>query len=99
MKLRPTRYSVSAGVVVAGGAMHEGMAGVGRAQVISLAGIGADRLGAEAEDIALVHQELDRLDVRSRRVLAGFVIVLVGRGIAHLVPALRPVGAHQDPRT
>ena len=58
------------------------MAGVGRAQVLRLAGVGADRLGAEAEDVALLDQELHRVDVRPGRVLAGLVVVLVGRRVA-----------------
>jgi hypothetical protein len=61
--------------------------------VIALPGIGADRLRAEAEDAALLDQELHRLRARARRVLAGLVEVLVGLGV---VP-LRPVGAHQEP--
>src|SRR6266850_6074113 len=40
---------------VAPGAVHVVMAGVGRAQVIRLPGVGADRFGAEAQNVALFH--------------------------------------------
>ena len=73
--------------------VHVVVARVGRTQVEALAGIGADRLGAEAEHVALLDQEAHRLGARPRRVLAFLVEVLVGLGVA----PLRPVGAHQQP--
>src|SRR5687768_5408160 len=80
---------------VTAGTMHVVMARVGRAQVIGLAGVRTDRLGAEAEDVALGDEELHRFDVGSRRVLSFLVVVLIGHGIV----ALGPVGAHQYPRS
>ena len=48
---------------VAAGAVHVVVARVGRAQVVALAGVGADRLGAEAEHVALLDQEAHRLGI------------------------------------
>ena len=45
--------------------------------MLRLSRVGADRLGAEAEDVALLDEEPDRVDVRAGRVLAGLVVVLV----------------------
>ena len=81
---------------VAAGAVHVVVARVRRPQVNALAGVGADRLGAEAEHVALLDEEAHRLDGRARRVLALLVEVLVCLGVAG---ALRPVGAHQHPRS
>src|ERR1051326_729137 len=78
---------------VAAGAVHEVVAGVGRTKMLRLPRVGADRLGAEAKEVALLDQELHRVGVRSRSVLAGLVVVLVGGGVG----ALGPVGAHQNP--
>ena len=38
-----------------------------------LAGVGADRLGAETEHVALVDQEAHAIGIWARRMLAGFV--------------------------
>ena len=62
---------------VAAGAVHVVVAGIGRAEMQGLAGIGADGLGAEAEHVALLDQEPHRLGARARRVLAGLVAVRV----------------------
>src|SRR5450432_3723850 len=69
---------------VAAGGVHVVVAGVRRAQVIALAGVGADRLRAEAEHVALVDQESHRLRARPRRVLAGLVEVLIRLAVAPL---------------
>ena len=78
---------------VAASAVHVVVARVRRPQVEALPGVGADRLRAEAEHVALLDQEAHRLRARPRRVLAFLVEVLVRLGIA----PLRPVGAHQEP--
>ena len=79
---------------VAPGAVHVVVARVRRAQVVALAGIGADRLGAEAEHVALLDQEAHRLAARPRRVLARS---RRSSGRPRDRCALRPVGAHQHP--
>ena len=58
-----------------------------------LAGVGADRFGAEAEHVALLHQKAHAVGIGTRRVLAGVVEILIGDRIG----ALRPVGPHQHP--
>jgi len=61
--------------------------------VIALTGIGANGLGPKTQHIALIDQKTHRLGARAWGVLAGFIEVLVGLGVA----ALRPIGAHQQP--
>ena len=73
--------------------MHEIVAGIGRPQVVALAGVRAYGLGAKAQHLALLHQELRRLAGRPGRVLSGVVEVLISLGVG----ALGPVGAHQHP--
>ena len=80
---------------IAARTMHVVVARVGWAQVIALARIGANRLGTKTQDIALIDQEPHRLGAGAGGVLAGFVKILIGLGVA----ALRPIGAHQQPST
>jgi len=75
------------------GAVHVVMAGIGRRKVCGLPGIGANRFRAEAEHVPLLHQEAHAIGIGTRRVLAGFIKIL----ISDQVGALRPVGAHQYP--
>src|ERR1700677_2046064 len=77
---------------VAAGAVQQRVSGIRWRKMMRLPGVGADGLGAEAENAAHLDQKADRgggWPGRMRAVVAK--IGVVGRG------PLRPVGAHQRP--
>jgi hypothetical protein len=73
--------------------MHVVVARIGRIQMHSLAGVGADGFGAEADYIPLLHQEFYDFHAWARRMLTGRIEILV----IDRIHAFRPVRAHQDP--
>src|SRR6185437_8977760 len=75
------------------GAVHEGMAGKHGLEGRCLAGIGADRLHPDAENVTLPREEGDalRMEARSMRPVLADVEEVPGRG------ALRPVRTDQHP--
>jgi len=66
------------------GAVHEVVARIGWGEVSGLAGIGADRFGAETERVAFVDQKAHAVGIGAGRVLAGLVEILVGDRVGAL---------------
>ena len=58
------------------------MRGIGRREMVGLAGIRADRLGAKAQHVALINQEPHRRGRRPRRVRAVIAEIDVTRCVA-----------------